>query len=565
MKNSPHSLDNLAARIEFYGLVLFLVSVGGTNVMAQQEWDKDGGIPDAQVEIIKDRQIKLPAADRNFDKVPPRPVEPIKPEIIYDFKNIRFNTPDYNPSIRPLKLKQEDISRIYGNYLSTGFGNFSSPYLEASLNSKRDKNKFYGAHFYHHSFGKGPVDDKNSASGSTQINLYGKLFNRSVASGGFLNYENQTAYFYGYVPNPETARDTIKQSYNIVSLGGEIGNSKPSDFNYQLKGGFSYLTDNYKAAESEVSLNFRSSYSFSESRKFILTADYFLIAREDVKIDANPRNLFKVKPAFQFSPVENLSLTVGTNVAFENDTLGTSKSVHVYPNIIADYSLTRSITAYGIATGDIDKVSLHTLSQENRWVNSNINIFNTNRSIELLLGLKGKLGRKVGFETGVAATKLNGLYFYQNSILDRAKFDVIYDGGNTKRTNLFAVLGYSHAETVKFMLRGDYFKYTTDKLTEAFHRPTYKVTFNSSYNAYSKLLFNLDFIGQGGMLAFDQSLSKTVEIKPALDLNFKTDYFLSKQASVFLKLNNLLSNNYQVYLNYPVRGFQAMGGVTLTF
>ena len=544
-------------------VVLFFVA--GSNAQAQQDWEKDGGIPDAQVEIIKDRQIKLPPADRNFDKIPPRPVEPIKPEIVYEYKNLRFNTPDYNPSIRPLKLKQEDISKIFGNYVSAGFGNYASPYLEAYFTSKRDKNKFFGGHFYHHSFGKGPIDDKNSASGATQIDLFGKAFNRSVAAGGFLTYENQTSYFYGYTPKKETVRDTIKQSYNIVSLGGDISNSKPSDFNYLLKAGFSYLTDNYKAAESEVALSYISDYKFSESKKAILIADYFLIAREDVKIDASPRNLLKIKPAYQFSPLENLSLTVGANTAYENDTLGVNKSFHLYPNLRADYTLSKSVAAYAALTGDIDKVNLHSLSRENRWVNSNINIFNTNRSIEFLGGLKGKLGRKVGYETGFSAANLKGLYFYQNSVPDQSKFEVIYDAGNTKRLNVFAQLEFAQAESFRLALRGDIFNYSTDKIAEALHRPTYRFVFNSSYNVYQKLLFNLDFIAQGGMKAFDQSSAKTVEIKPALDLNFKTDYFLSKQVSLFLKLNNILSNKYQVYLNYPVRGFQAMGGITWTF
>jgi len=535
------------------------------NVQAQQEWEKDGGIPDAQVEIIKDRQIKLPQADRNFDKIPPRPIEPIKPEIVYEFKNLRFNTPDYKPNIRPLKLKQEDIARIFGNYVSAGFGNYASPYLEAYFTSKRDRNKFYGGHFYHHSFGKGPVDDKNSASGTTQLDLFGKAFNRSLVAGGFLTYENQTNYFYGYTPKKETLRDTIKQSYNVVSLGGDLANSKPADFTYSLKGGFSYLTDNYKAAESEVTLSFTSDYKFSESRRAMLIADYFLITREDVKVDASPRNLLRIKPAYQFSPIENLSFTVGANVAYENDTLGGNKSLHVFPNLKAEYALSKSVKAYAALTGDIDKVNLHSLSRENRWINSNINIFNTNRSIEFLGGLKGKLARKVGFEAGFFAANLKGLYFYQNSVLDQSKFDVIYDEGNTKRLNAFAELDYAHAENFRLMLRGDVFNYSTDKITEALHRPTYRFVINSSYNVYEKLVFNVDFTAQGGMKAFDQSLAKTVEIDPAVDVNFKTNYFLSKQVSLFLKLNNILSNKYQVYLNYPVRGFQAMGGLTWVF
>ncbi|MEQ8423259.1 MAG: hypothetical protein RIA63_01025, partial [Cyclobacteriaceae bacterium] len=100
------------------------------SILAQdQQWEKDGEIEDVEIEILRERQIVLPRANRNFEKVPPRPSEPIKPEITYQFRNLSFNVPDYKPNIRPLRLKQEDISKIYGNYVSVGFGNFSSPFL----------------------------------------------------------------------------------------------------------------------------------------------------------------------------------------------------------------------------------------------------------------------------------------------------------------------------------------------------------------------------------------------------------------------------------------------------
>ncbi len=542
---------------------MFLVPAFG---FAQDQWESEGEIENVEIEIVKERQIVLPNASRNFEKVPPRPVEPIKPEITYEFANLKFNTSDYNPQIRPLKLKQEDISKIYGNYLSAGLGNYSSPYLEGWVTSKRDKNKFYGAHLYHQSFGKGPVDDKNSASTNSTVSVFGKAYAGSWATGGNINYENRGGYFYGYKPTTvELNRDKFRQSYNISSVGVDIENIKPSDFNVSLKANFSYLSDYYKAKESEVALNFNSSYKVSEKSKLDLAADYFLIARKDSLRDAAPRHLLKIKPSYRFEAVDKLWLTIGANTALENDSLGKSGPFHIYPNLKADYSLAETVEAYAGLTGDIDKVSLHTLSAENLWVNRNLDIFNTNRSLDFYGGLKGKLGRKVGFGAGASYANLKGLYFYQNSIANRAKFDVIYDNGNTQRTNLFAELSFAHSEVVKLNLRGDYFNYSTDKLAEAYHRPKYRVRFNSTYNIYKKLLLNVDFIGQGGIKAYNSELLKTVELKPALDLNVKVDYFVSKQFSVFLKGNNILSNQYQVYLNYPVRGFQAMGGISWSF
>jgi hypothetical protein len=533
--------------------------------LAQDEqWERDGEIGDVEIEIIRERQIVLPRANRNFEKVPPRPSEPIKPEITYEFRNLNFSAPDYQSNPRPLRLKQEDISKIYGNYVSAGFGNFSSPYLNAWLNTKRDKNRFLGAQLYHRSFGKGPIDGKNSASNTTNLKVFGQTYTKAVTTNVFIDYESLGGYFYGYTPGVEVVRDTIRQNYNIVSLGGSLSNTKPSDFNFNLGGSFSYLKDKYEASESDVALKFNSYYSISEKSKITLTSDYDLIARKDSLVDAEPRHLFKVSPSFAFTPIDNLFISLGAAAVLDNDSIR-SKSLHFYPNLKANYMLSQNVNAYASLLGDMEKVTLHTLSRENLWLNSNIGIFHTNKTIEFNAGLKGKLGRLVAFNLGVAAANLKDLYFFQNALADRSKFDVLYDAGNTKRLNLYGELGYNKNEVVRFNLRGDYYSYSTDKEPEAWHRPTYRLTSSASFNVYQKLLLNIGLVGQGGMKALNNETAQVVELDPGIDLNVKADYFLSKQVSIFLKFENILSNDYPVYLNYPVRGFQAMGGVSWSF
>ena len=70
---------------------------------------------------------------------------------------------------------------------------------------------------------------------------------------------------------------------------------------------------------------------------------------------------------------------------------------------------------------------------------------------------------------------------------------------------------------------------------------------------------------QGGAKAFDVDTNSVTTLDAAMDLNLKASYLLSKQFSVFLKGSNLLNNQYQLYLNYPVRGLQVMGGITWVF
>ena len=46
--------------------------------MAQDTGGQAGDLEDVEIEIVKERQITLPQATRNFEKIPPRPAETAK-------------------------------------------------------------------------------------------------------------------------------------------------------------------------------------------------------------------------------------------------------------------------------------------------------------------------------------------------------------------------------------------------------------------------------------------------------------------------------------------------------
>lgn len=533
--------------------------------MAQQEqWGDGGEIESVEIEIVKERQITLPRANRNFDKIPPRPAEPILPPMTYDFKGFRFNTPDFQPSIKPLKLKQEELQKITSGYVSAGFGNFASPFLSASISSKRNANRHYGADFLHRSFGSGPVGDKNSASGNTNLGLFMSGINDAIAASMKVNYENRVNHFFGYQPSKqEVKRDTIRQVFNTFSLAGLIENAKPSDFNYQLKGTFSYLTDYYRAVESDAGVGFNSQYKVSEKNQVLFTTDYRLLARKDSLVEAKPRHLFKAGAAYQFAAIDKLNVRAGLLVAYENDTLGKNNAVHVYPDIYATYQLSKTVEAFGGFGGDMERVSLHSLSKENPWVNSNINIFHANKALDINAGLNGRVGASFLFKFGIAAKAYQNLYFFKNHVGQPEKFDVIYD--DVTITNPFGEWGFKKGEKVSITMRGEYFAYSMKREAEAWHRPDYRVSLYSNFNMANKLTLAANLIGQGGMKAFNNTTNKVVTLKTAMDLQLRATYFVSKNFSCYVEGNNLLNSNYPLFLNYPVRGLQVSGGVGWSF
>ena len=133
-------------------LLVIIVGVIGsvTSALAQ-----GGEVESFEVEIKDIKELTLPTANRNFERIPPRASEPIKPPIRYDFQSFNFSAPQVNPQIRPLKLKPAAPGKIYGGYLRAGYGNFGSPLLEGYITSRKDKDKLVGASLYHFSSAKG--------------------------------------------------------------------------------------------------------------------------------------------------------------------------------------------------------------------------------------------------------------------------------------------------------------------------------------------------------------------------------------------------------------------------
>ena len=530
-----------------------------------------GELKEVEIEIITERQINLPPANRNFEKIPPKPSEPIKPPIIYDFRAFTFQTPPISPIIRPLKLKDTKPEEMYGGYVTAGYGNYVSPYLEGFFNSRRDKNKLIGAHGYLYSSDKGPVDDQNSGSGMAGLSFYGKSFSEALTLSGNVGFENRSTHFYGYAPGTQVEARDIKQFYNLFKLGGEVANARHSDLSYKLGVGFSYLSDKFDARETEVDIDFGLAYKTGDKSNIRLDAGYYLITRKDAAIDGKARSLFNINPSYEFFAIDDLKISAGIIAAFENDTIE-SKDMHFYPDVHATYPISPSVDLAVSLTGGMEKVSLQSLLAENMWLEPNVPIFHTNKVLDLTAGLRAKLGNKISTEAGWSLASLNNWYYFANTAADQSKFTIAYDQGATKRSNFFVALGYAQANVAKVLVRGDYYAYATKDVKDAttsytvpLHRPTYKLSVDASYNIYQKIVLSAKVLALGGMKAWNHTESRIVSLDGAFDLNFKAEYLFSDSFSLFVQLNNITSNKYPLFFNYPSRGFQGMGGITWTF
>jgi hypothetical protein len=545
--------------------------------LAQEAWEKEreGEIKDLEIELTKERQVTLPRASRYFEKVPPRAFEPVVPAITYEIPSIPVATPNYIPLIRPLRIKQEDLTRLYSNYLSAGVGNFTSFMVDGSVATKRDKKKMLGADFFWRSFGKGPVDGDNSAQSITRFNAFGNVATDHALFGGRATYLNRRGYFYGYTAGTDVDRDVLKQVYDVFSVGLSLENKKKSDLNYRIEGGHSRLADAYVTSETEWSVTADASYLLKEDKQVSFLAEMFFIQRTDSAFNQN-RNLIRLQPTYTFSPLANLTLTAGFNMVITDDTfVDGSGGFKAFPHVKGEYRATDRISAYLLLTGNVDKVNLHTLTGENFWLDANQPVLHTERAIQVDGGFSTALGSRFNGRLGLSLTTFRSPYFYTTAreLVNPAgtstgvltdKFELVFDKAMSQ-LNPYVEASYHHADAFSLTLRGDYFNYKTDLLAEAWHRPTYRVDFRAQYNLYDKLHIQAGLGAQGGMKVVDPTSAVVSTLDAAADLTMKARYFLSRQLSAFVQLDNILANQYPIYYNYPARGFQGMVGVSWSF
>lgn len=543
--------------------LLIIILVGGALTLVAQPEQK-GGLQEMEIEIVNPLKVTLPRAERNFNKVPAQPVEAITPPIEYSYSLLSFSTPAFAPPVRPLRIKPPETTVQPSNFVSAGFGNYVSPYLKGYLSFfPAKRSEAGGFSFYHNSFGTGPVDGKNSAGGNSTLSAHIKTANNQVATEMMGGYESRSTHFYGYTPEAAVKRDTIKQKYQTFFLSAKIANAKSQDFSYEFRPSFSYLTDYFSARESDLSLGLNTNYQMKGKSQVVVNASYSLLVRKDTSIEAKARHLFKITPQYQFMPIENLVVKVGARIAYENDTIG-KKNFHVFPAANASYALGKRASVYANLSGDVEKVSLHTLSAENIWVAPSIGIYHTNKALDFSGGFEADLGSGFGFNAGFAFAKLNNFYVFQNSSADAAKFNTVYD--NIVRSNFFGSFSFDKGN-YSFRLKGDYFSYSTDTLRAAWHRPKYKVDSYVVIKAGNKLSIVPRLMVMGGMKAYNwkEQANPVVNIPTAVDLSANIEYNFSEKAGAFVRMSNLLNRDYSLYYRYPVRGIQGLVGFTYRF
>ncbi len=544
-------------RMPLYVLALFLL---GWNTVSAQT---GGEVQNETIVIEKNKQLDLPTANREFEKISDPQPQPIPPDNKYQLQEIGITLPQFDTKVKVPTTKTDDPVEIHNGYVKAGFGNYVTPYLEAFVHTGKKKNYAAGARFKHLSSANGPYKGvKNSLN---DIDLQGKYWTQKqwIEASLKAGRERYTLYGLQNTDGIDWDNDAFKAIYNKFQGQLSTGNMSTGKTSYHATMNYAYQSSNQDANESDLGASLHLQHQ--RQTDHLIIGDVFF--NHSAFTDTTTFSRALAGLTLQYSMTrDKLKANVGLNYTYSGDTLKGSFGSHVYPLIDLNYTLIPSkLIAEAGLKGGMEKNTWMSFTAQNPYLDKYQSLAHTNNTINIYLALKGHVQQKINFKVGGAYLTYKNLWYMVNSAPDTSKFTVVYDQDNASAFNANGELSYD-AKPIRTGIKLDYYAYSVgEKIKKPWHRPSFIGSFFAAYSIYKKIVLKTDIYYISGISAINLVTNKESTLKDIVDVNLKAEYRFSGTFSAFVEVNNLLSSNYQRYMYYQSRGLNMLAGLTYRF
>ncbi len=489
-------------------------------------------------------------------------------------------------------LRVDPSAPVYDNFITAGFGNFSTPQVEVFAHTNSTRYNDFGGFLNYHS-SKGGIDDVvlNDDFVDTRLDLFYKQEDRDFdwQLNGGLRFQKYN--WYGLPEQINFSQNVIDglaetQKYTNVYVGGKL-DYKDSFF----QGGtteLNYFTDDEGSTEAhlliqpKIEFPIASEYINANARLEYLKGDFFQNYEGTGNIDYS---FFTIgfNPNFEVLR-DNLTINLGADILYSTGSAdGEESKIYTYPKVTASYILIDQVlTVYAGALGGLHQNTYNSFANENPFVSPTLNIKRTDEQYNAFVGFKGKLASNVGYnfkgfyksEKDKPLYKLNPTKTEGNIIVTKGyeagnSFQVLYD--DIKTIGGFAEVSVDFSKELKFGGNIEINSYSIDNQAEAWNLPTLKASAFANYNQDKWFAgANLFFVGERkDELTFQTPVLTTIDevltLGNYVDLNLNGGYKFTDKLTAFIKVNNMFSSSYQKYANFKVQGLQVFGGLTYKF
>lgn len=570
----------------FSATSLAQIEQGNTTVNRAEDFEQQS------VTVERNYEPKVEAAEKIKQTPAIESTETEKLHVDYALKDVEAESDFETSTIGAEELPVEDQAPL-NNYIRAGYGNRGTLKLDGFGEYALESDRKVGANLeYFSTNGEMPdiiLDTNNSrlaAEGFFKMN-----FDQSKADirlGGSFHKLN----YYGVgLSNEDIVNqgiDDVSQRYSHLYTAAKFQMYQHLFLDeISFKAGF--FGDKYDAGETNLDLNAR--FSNANLADLNILNDLNLGASADVNLNfANTKfeQLFDAKfssftfgvaPMIHFSN-DLLQLKAGLNIQFDSESESGESDFYLFPKAEVFVTAIPEFGLYGGITGGVNQNRFQTLYNKNPYLLPNQLLKSTVEKMEIYVGVRGDIGTDFKYDASAAYSDLDNNPFFSKfhafgqAFMQANSFSVIYDDG--KRTRLQANVNYLGVSNLDLGASLMFQSYSLDNLEEAWGEPGLKASINADYKFMDDRLIiggDLFVLGNRKATQHDHMLFGLVEtenlpsydLKTVLDLNVNATYLITEQWAAFAEIHNALNNNYDRFLDYPVNGITAMGGVMFKF
>lgn len=466
----------------------------------------------------------------------------------------------YQPvSLSPLALDMDSLVNLGDrNQLKVGFGNLSTPYIAGAL-SFGDAEKSLLNVYGNYISSRGNI--KNQDFSEISARAMGSLFLNDHELYAKIGVAQHEYYQYGY--NHELhdySKEQLRRSYQDLNVG--VGfrniylNSLGINYNPYIEA-HTFSREGI-ASETTLILNIPVEKKFGENVGVKITAlgnfNTYQVKSTNLKIS---NNLFQLAPELIFKG-DQFNFHGGITPSWNNNELS------FLPNLYAEVPLHDNVfMIHGGWIGRFIENSFRTLSGENPYIQDPIFLRNT-KEVQYYGGIKASLSKHFNFNAKVAYLNYDNMPLFVNDNFDGKTF-VITNERKVKNFQIHGDMNFVNQDKFTLSAGLDLNTYTGLKdNTKAWG--LYPLELNSSlrWHAFDQLIVKGDLIAFSGGKAMRTDGSQK-SMKGGTDLSLGGEFRINKQFSAWADFNNVLNSKYERWNNYPVYGFQVMGGVIFRF
>ncbi|MDD2793945.1 MAG: hypothetical protein PHD73_12250 [Sediminibacterium sp.] len=374
-------------------------------------------------------------------------------------------------------------------------------------------------------------------------------------------FNSATQYRYGYEPSTLTyTKDELKQTYNTLALEAGLKNKVKNEAGIDYHPMLSYyrFTDNRGGAENNLVFKapLQKALGKNLSAQLGFTAD---IAKTNFPLANTSNNLLYINPAVAFT-TPNFRMKLGIQPSWDNS------QYTMLPDIAAEARLPDTHLSLEAGwKGYFNKNSYRSLAGFNPWIAGLGTLLNT-RVREQYAGIKGTVGNHISFNGRVSLMKLYNQPVFINEGLDGKVFSPVFE----PEMDLFRIhgeLNYTVQESFSLLASTTFSRYSGLAVNaDAWGLIPFEVTGTALWKPLKDLQLKADlFYRDGSRYRANGPFALTGKLAAATDLNLGAELGVTKQLNVWLQMNNLFNNTYQRWYQYPVFGFNVMGGVVYSF